>query len=83
MEASKDVKSAAKVASTDPRVIAQAKATGNYDVAMAKADGDHKVALEKCLTVDPALQQTCKTQADSDYDARTAGAKALRVVRRQ
>jgi len=82
-EASKGVKSAAKVSGSDSKVVIDAKITGNFDVAMAKADGDHKVAAEKCLTMPPDQQAGCSSQADADYDAATAAAKATRLAKRQ
>ena len=82
-EASKDIKSAAKVSGSDSAVVAEAKVTAKYDVAMAKADGDHKVATEKCLTLPPDAQNPCKVQADADYEAAKAAAKATRLAKRQ
>jgi hypothetical protein len=83
VEARKDVKSAAKVAGSDSREAAQARVTGAFDIAMAQADGAHKVALEKCLLLQPAVQQTCKDQADADYQIAAANAKAIRVAKQQ
>jgi hypothetical protein len=51
-----------------------------YDVAKAKADGDHKVAIQKCETLQGHDQQVCKDQADADYDAAKANAKAAKVA---
>ena len=82
-EASKDIKSAAKVSGSDSAVVAEAKVTAKYDVAMAKADGDHKVATEKCLTLPPDAQNGCNNQADADYEAAKAAAKATRLAKRQ
>src|SRR5882757_6164552 len=59
-EASKDVKSAAKVSNSNSRDVIEAKATGAYDIAMMKADGEHTLATEKCLTLQADLQQSCK-----------------------
>ena len=50
-----------------------------YNVATAKADGDHKVAIQKCETLQGHDQQVCKDQADADYDAAKANAKAAKV----
>jgi hypothetical protein len=83
VEASKDIKSAAKVTNPNSRDVLEAKATGSYDVAMVKADGDHNIATEKCLTLQPEMQQACKTQADADYETAKATAKATRLARRQ
>jgi len=82
-EASKDVKSAAKVSGSDSAVVAEAKVTAKYDVDMAKADGDHKVATEKCLTLPADQQNACKDQAEADYDSAKAAAKATRLAKRQ
>jgi hypothetical protein len=51
-----------------------------YNVATAKADGDHKVALEKCETLQGHDQQVCKDQADADYEAAKANAKAAKTA---
>jgi hypothetical protein len=51
-----------------------------YNVAVAQADGDHKVALQKCDTLQGHDQQLCKDQADADYEAAKANAKATRVA---
>jgi hypothetical protein len=51
-----------------------------YNVATAKADGDHKIALEKCETLQGHDQQVCKDQADADYEAAKANAKAAKVA---
>jgi hypothetical protein len=50
-----------------------------YAVATAKADGDHKIALQKCETLQGHDQQVCKDQADADYEAAKANAKAAKV----
>jgi hypothetical protein len=51
-----------------------------YKVALAKADGDHQVAVQKCDTLQGHDQQICKDQADADYDAAKANAKAAKVA---
>jgi predicted small lipoprotein YifL len=78
-EAKKDVKSAAKVMGADSKDVARARVTGAFDIAMAHADGDHRVAIEKCLTLAPAAQQSCKDAADTDYQSAVAKAKAIRL----
>jgi hypothetical protein len=83
-EARKDVKSAVKVTGAtggDPKNVAVARVTGTFDIAMAQAEGDHKVAIVKCMTLDPALQQPCKDQADAQFQSATAQAKAMRGSR--
>ena len=82
-EAKKDVKSAAKVMGVDSKDVARARVTGAFDIAMAHADGDHKVAIKKCLTLELAAQQSCKDQADTDYQSAVAKAKAIRVSQQQ
>jgi predicted small lipoprotein YifL len=79
VEAKKDIKSAAKIMGADSPDMVRARITGAFDIAMAHADGDHKIALEKCLLLDPSAQPACRTQADSDYQAAAASAKAIRV----
>jgi hypothetical protein len=79
LEAKKDVKSAAKVMGRNSNDVAAARLTGAFDVAMARADGDHKVEIEKCMTLEVAVRQPCKNQADADYQTAAAGAKAIRV----
>jgi hypothetical protein len=63
--------------------VARARVTGAFDVAMARADGDHKVAIEKCMTLDPSSQQSCKDKADGDYQSAAAKAKATRASQLQ
>jgi hypothetical protein len=83
VEARKDVKSAAKVMGVDSKDVARARVTGAFDIAMAHADGDHKVAIEKCMTLEPSAQQSCKDKADIDYQSAVAKAKAIRVSQQQ
>ncbi len=83
-EARKDVKSAVKVSGAtggDGKNVAVARVTGTFDIAMAQAEGDHKVAIVKCMTLDLALQQPCKDQADAQFQSATAQAKAMRGSR--
>jgi predicted small lipoprotein YifL len=51
-----------------------------YNVAIAQADGDHKIAVQKCETLQGHDQQVCKDQADADYEAAKANAKAAKVA---
>ncbi|MDB6083839.1 MAG: hypothetical protein JWN43_1720 [Gammaproteobacteria bacterium] len=51
-----------------------------YAVAVARADGEHKVAIQKCDVLQGHDQKACKDQADADYDAEKANAKASKVV---
>ncbi|MDP9011076.1 MAG: hypothetical protein M3O41_00200 [Pseudomonadota bacterium] len=50
-----------------------------YDVAVARADGEHKVAIQKCDVLEGHDQKVCKDQADADYEAAKANAKAAKV----
>ena len=54
-----------------------------YDIAVAKADGDRKVALAKCEALGGDAQKNCKDQADADYNAAKANAKASQVQEKQ
>jgi hypothetical protein len=83
IEARKDVRSATKITGEDSKEVARARVTGAFDIAMAHADGDHKVATEKCMTLEPSAQQSCKDKADIDYQSAVAKAKASRVSQQQ
>jgi hypothetical protein len=83
LEARKDLKNAVKQAGADSKNATIARVTGSFDVAMANADGSHKVAIEKCLLLAPDAQQPCKEQADAQYRAAAASAKAARVSKLQ
>jgi hypothetical protein len=83
LEARKDVKNATKQAGAESKNATVARVTGNFDVAMANADGDHKIAIEKCLLLAADAQQPCKDQADAQYQAAAASAKAARVSKLQ
>jgi hypothetical protein len=62
----------------DDKLIAfnNAAAKDAYDLAVAKADGDRKVALANCLALAGDAQKSCKDQAEADYGAAKANAKA-------
>jgi hypothetical protein len=76
--AAADQSAAAKVA--DAQRDAQKDMSADaYNVAVAQADGDHKVAIQKCETLQGHDQQACKDQADADYEAAKANAKAAKV----
>jgi hypothetical protein len=76
--AAADQSAAAKVA--DAQRDAQKDMSADaYNVAVAQADGDHKVAIQKCETLQGHDQQVCKDQADADYEAAKANAKAAKV----
>jgi hypothetical protein len=52
----------------------------SYDVAVARADGYHQVAIQKCNALEGHEQKACKDQADADYEAAKASAKAIKVA---
>ena len=47
-----------------------------YNVAVAKADGNRKVALATCESQSGDAQKMCKDQAEADYKAARADARA-------
>lgn len=53
----------------------------SYKVALAKADGDHDVAVHECKALSGDAQRRCEKQADANYDAAKANAKAREVSR--
>jgi hypothetical protein len=60
-----------------------AAARDAYNLAVAKADGDRKVALANCLALGGDAQKTCKDQAEADYGAAKANARAAAVSLKQ
>jgi hypothetical protein len=54
-----------------------------YNMAIAKADGDRKVALANCGSLTGDAQKACKDQADADYTAAKANAKAAAQSQKQ
>jgi hypothetical protein len=68
---------------TDDKAIDQTntEAKAAYDVAIAKADGTHQVVLAKCQGLGGDAQKKCKDQADADYEAAKANAKAGETAR--
>lgn len=83
IEAKKDIQSEAKIMGADSKDVARARVTGAFDIAMTRADGDHKVAIQKCMTLEPPAQQSCKDTADVDYQSAMAKAKANRASQLQ
>ena len=69
----------------DDKLVAlnNAAAKDAYDIAVAKADGDRKVALANCLAAAGDAQKACKDQANADYDAAKANAKAAAESQKQ
>jgi hypothetical protein len=60
-----------------------AAAKDAYNLAVAKADGDRKVALANCLALGGDAQKTCRDQAEADYGAAKANAKAAAISLKQ
>jgi hypothetical protein len=54
-----------------------------YHIATAKADGDRKVAIANCGSLGGDAQKACKDQADADYNAAIANAKAVAQSQKQ
>jgi hypothetical protein len=82
-DASKDIgKAADKV---DDKLVDLNNTVANdaYTVAVAKADGDRKVTMAKCEALSGDAQKGCKDQADADYVAAKANAKAAQVSAKQ
>jgi hypothetical protein len=76
--ANADKQAAAKVADAQ-RDAQKDMSKDAYNIAVAQADGDHKVAIQKCDALQGHDQQACKDQADADYEAAKANAKAAKV----
>jgi hypothetical protein len=74
--AAKDLGGAA--AKVDDKLIAfnNAAAKDAYNLAIANADGDRKVALAQCESASGDAQKACKDQAEANYTAAKANAKA-------
>ena len=81
--AAKDLNGAA--GKVDDKLVAfnNAAAKDAYDLAVAKADGDRKVALASCEAASGDAQKQCKDQADADYTAAKADAKAAAQSEKQ
>jgi hypothetical protein len=58
-------------------------AKDTYDIAVAKADGDRRVSLANCAALSGDDQKRCKDQADADYNAAKANAKATAQSEKQ
>jgi hypothetical protein len=82
-KAGKDLGGAAN--KVDDKLIAfnNDAARDGYNIAVAQADGDRKVALAKCEAQSGDAQKACRQQADADYDAAKANAKALATAQKQ
>jgi PBP1b-binding outer membrane lipoprotein LpoB len=76
LHADKDVAKAAGKVDDKLTDLNNDAATDAYKVALAKADGDHKVALAQCDSMSGDAQKSCRNQANADFDAAKANAKA-------
>ena len=74
--ASKDLNGAA--GKVDDKLVSfnNAAAKDAYNLALAKADGDRKVALANCQSASGDAQKQCKEQAEANYTAAKANARA-------
>jgi hypothetical protein len=81
--ASKDVGKAADKVDDKLVELNNAAAKDAYDIAVAKADGERKVALANCSAASGDAQKACKDQANADYDAAKASAKADALAQKQ
>jgi hypothetical protein len=81
--AAKDLGSAAE--KVDDKLVAfnNAAAKDAYNLVVANADGDRKVALAKCESASGDAQKMCKDQAEADYNAAKANAKAVAQSEKQ
>jgi hypothetical protein len=75
-DASKDIGKAADKVDDKLLDLNNAAAKDSYNLAVAKADGNRKVALANCSAQSGDAQKACKDQADADYNAAVADAKA-------
>jgi hypothetical protein len=82
-DASKDLETAADKVDNKLVDFNNKAAKDGYDLAVAKADGDRKVALANCESLAGDAQKTCKDQADADYEAAKANAKAAAPTQKQ
>jgi hypothetical protein len=81
--AEKDLNKAAEKVDDTLVNFNNAAAKDAYNLAVAKADGDRKVALANCLALGGDAQKSCRDQAEADYGAAKADAKAAAVSLKQ
>jgi hypothetical protein len=81
--AAKDLNGAA--GKVDDKLVAfnNEAAKDAYNLAIAKADGDRKVALANCESLSGDAQKMCKDQAEADYAAAKANARAVALSEKQ
>lgn len=82
-DAAKDVGNAAEKVDSKLTDLNNAAAKDAYKITLAQADGDRKVALAKCDALSGDAQKGCRQQADADYEAVKANAKATAVSEKQ
>jgi hypothetical protein len=82
-DASKDIGKAADKVDDKLADLNNTVANDAYTIAVAKADGDRKVTLAKCEALGGDAQKGCRDQADADYAAAKANAKAAQVSAKQ
>ena len=82
-EASKDIGNAAGKVGDNLTELNNTAAKDAERIAVARADGDRKVALAQCSALAGDARKKCKDEADADYDAAKANAKADAVAARQ
>ena len=82
-DASKDIGKAADKVDDKLADLNNTVASNAYTIAVTKADGDKKIALAKCDALAGDAQKSCKQQADADYAAAKANARAAEVANKQ
>jgi hypothetical protein len=82
-DAGKDIGKAAEKVDDKLVDLNNAAAKDAYNITIAKADGDRKVALANCQALNGDAQKACKDQADADYTAAKANAKAVALSDKQ
>lgn len=81
--ASEDIAKSNAAVDDKSKALNNTEAKATYGVAVAKADGDHDVDLKKCNALSGDAQNKCKDQADADYEAAKANAKANETAQKQ
>jgi hypothetical protein len=82
-DAAKDLNKAAEKVDDKLVDFNNAAAKDAYNLAVAKADGDRKVAQANCQALGGDAQKACKDQAEADYSAAKANAKAAALSLKQ
>ena len=82
-DASKDIGKAADKVGDKLVDLNNTAAKEAYGVVLAQADGARKIALAKCETQSGDARKQCKDQAEADYTAAKANAKASEVSEKQ